>query len=286
MHFGFEKNKWFIEYKSCQREPKNIREESLIRAKHLYNNYSNLILSFSGGLDSQVMFYSFLEQGLKVNTAFMHMPGYNDNELEQVKECNQRWKFSTEIVTVNPVDAVVDAAGLDIPNQNSLLHRYFVSLLPEDSTVIQNIGPPSIYINPSSENVYVFTGHYSLEVSRRRAFDSINRSVVYWDYEPEYLVSVLDHDIVKAEVAAFRYIDHALNNKNSVTYDRWDYFIKPFMYGMYWGKELVYFPKFKGYENIKFIKESVDRKLTRHSVTIPLDKFVENLKTKTTRYSE
>jgi len=290
MNHGFDGNQWWIEYNQSNRAPGNIREESLLRAKELSANHDNLILSFSGGLDSQCMLLSFLEQGLAVDTAFMHLPGYNDNEYEQVKLCNHRWGIDTQIVSFDPLSVKEEidhwSNVLDIPNKNSILHRKFVSLLPTNATVVQNLGPPSIYINPKTGNTYCFTGYYSLEISRRRAFDSLDRKgkTLFWDYDPEFLLSTLDDEIFKAGLTSYRYIDHVTGNKNSIDFDRWDYFIKPFMYGKYWGKDLIYFPKYSGFEKLDFIKQDIDYKLRNNSVVVPYEEFVNGLKTGAKRY--
>jgi hypothetical protein len=63
--------------------------------------------------------------------------------------------------------------------------------------------------------------------------------------------------------------------------DRWDYYIKPLLYGKYWKDELTYFPKFAGKENIDFI--NVDPKywmfMKTHAAAIPYYEFTDFMKT-------
>lgn len=283
MKFGFDNDTWYIEYTSTTRKVGNIKEESSLRALDIANNYSDIVLSFSSGLDSQCMLKSFIDHGIPIETVFMYLPNYNDNEYHQILQCDKHYGIKTRIIDFDPYvyeDEINQwSLDLDISNKNSLLHRKFLSLLPDSCTFIQNIGPPSIYINPVTRKKFIFTGHNSLEISRRRAFDSLNRigKSPFWDYTPEFLLSTLQDDIFHAGLSAFQYIDSVTKNVDSISVDRWDYFIKPFMYGKYWADSLLYFPKYAGFEKINFIKEDIDTKLRYNSVVVPFDEFLKFL---------
>jgi hypothetical protein len=281
MNFGFENGKFYIELRSKSRPVKDLYSESLIRAEEISVN-SNIVVSNSGGLDSQIMLHAFRKQGIDFQSAFLYLPGYNDNELEQVKFCDSKYGINTDIISIDPL-AIKDridqlSLSLDIPNKHAILQRLFVEQLPNDATVIQNLGPMSIYINPISSNAYCFTGLYSLEVSHLRAIEG---NYILWDYTPEYLLSTLSDDAFKAGITSYRYIDGYTGNKNSTAVDRWDYFIKPFIYGKYW-KDLEYFPKHRVFENVKYIKDNIEHKLRQQSLVIPYQEFVDFLNTENT----
>ena len=63
MNFGFENGKFYIELRSKSRPVKDLYSESLIRAEEISVN-SNIVVSNSGGLDSQVMLNAFRKQGI------------------------------------------------------------------------------------------------------------------------------------------------------------------------------------------------------------------------------
>ena len=142
---GDDDNGFYIEFKSKSRKVGNVRQEFEIQAQQLYKENPNIVLAISGGLDSQVMLHSFLCQGLKVNTSFMYMPGYNDNEFLYVKTLDEKYNINTEIIKLNPMDVYnhfcLQSIEHDIINKYSLLFAYYMSLMPEDYTFVQHSGP-------------------------------------------------------------------------------------------------------------------------------------------------
>ena len=80
MNHGFEDGKWYIDYTSCTRPVGNMRQESDKRALDIAQSNSKLMISLSAGIDSQSVLHSFITQDIPVETAFLYLPGYNDNE--------------------------------------------------------------------------------------------------------------------------------------------------------------------------------------------------------------
>ena len=95
MIYGFEDNKFYVEYHGCSRPVRNMREESDRRARDLVNDGGKFMLGFSGGLDSQAVLQSFRDIDAPIETAFLYLPGYNDNEFEQVKFLDKKYQIKT-----------------------------------------------------------------------------------------------------------------------------------------------------------------------------------------------
>jgi hypothetical protein len=284
---GYDNEKFYIDFKSCSRPPGTMREESDRRAKQIAENNSKCILSFSGGIDSQSVLHSFYQQGLPIETAFMYCPGYNDNEYEQVKILDKKYGITTHIIDIDPMacrDEIESLSiELDIPGKNHLLQRKFLSYLPDDCTFIQIVHDPFVYINPVSRNKYYCQGYYWPEIARQVALDSLNRkgrNILYGD-TPEFLASILNDDVFKAAMTASKYFDDngaVIKDKDLKGVDRWDYYIKPLLYGKYWKDELIYFTKYRGFELIPYLNDKTP-KIKKNLIAYPYEEFVSFLTT-------
>jgi hypothetical protein len=289
MKYGFEDGKFYIDFVSRSRTVGTMREESDRRALEIGSTYPKIMLSFSGGVDSQCVLHSFYTQGIPIETVFMYMPGHNDNEHEQVKICDKKYSRTTHIVEVDPIaiaeEIISMSDQLDVPSTHSVLHAKFLSLLPGDYCFIQNAHDPYVYIHPADRRAWYVQGFHSSEVSRHRAFSSIKRSgdFVFWGDTTEYLLSVINDDVFKAAIHTSNYYDGSgfvKEGKSVKTVDRYDYFIKPLIYGKYWQDELIYFPKFGGYENIPYISDRMDQgkvKSKQHGIVQPYWKMLKFL---------
>jgi hypothetical protein len=289
MIYGFENGKFYIDFVSRTRAIGTMREESDRRAVEIASSYSKLVVGFSGGLDSQCMLHSFYTQGIPVETVFLYMPGYNDNEYNQVKICDQKYGIKTSIYDLNPIQfqdeflSTCETIGLyaGVP----ALHRKLLSMLPEDCTFIQNAHDPFVYINPNSRKRWICYGHNMPEVARDRAFKTLNRSGahIFWGDTTEYLLSIFNDDVFYAGLCSSEYFEGngvIKDGKNLKTVDRWDYYIKPLIYGRYWHDELSYFPKFGGFENVPYIVKRIKEtsQLNRqNSIIIPYKELVDFL---------
>ena len=284
MIYGFENNRFYIDIASCKRPHGNMKEECDQRARELGSTGEKLLLGLSGGLDSQCILHSFNQQGIPLETVFFYMPGYNDNEYEQVKILDKKYSIKTQILDIDPIavkEEIIETSKLlDIPGKNNVLQRKFLSMLPDGSNFIQNTHDPFVVVHPDYKNLTYFTGYYHPDIARHRAFESLNRkgkNIFYGD-TPEYLASILDDDVFRGALMSARYFDEngaIVPNKNLKTYDRWDYYIKPIIYGRYWGDELIYFPKYAGFEKIEYLHGY--NPLTKDAVMIPYNEVVNFL---------
>jgi len=285
MIHGFENGKFYIDFISSSRPIGNMREEADRRALEIAKDNPKCILSFSGGIDSQSVLHSFYTQGLPLETAFMFCPGYNDNEYEQVKILDKKYKISTEVITIDPMACREEieflSLELDIPGKNHLLQRKFLSYLPPDYTFIQIVHDPFVYINPVSRNKYYCQGYYWPEIARQIALDSLGRpgrNILYGDTW-QFLASILNDDIFKSAMISSQYFDNngaTIAGKDLRGVDRWDYYIKPLIYGKYWKDELIYFTKYRGFELIPYLNDKTP-KIKKHMIAYPYEEIISFL---------
>lgn len=282
---GFENNKFYIDYRSCSRAAGNMREEHERRAKEIAEDSSKLCVCLSSGVDSQSILHSFYNLGVDFETAFLYLEGYNDNELEQLRILEKKYNITTNIVELDILKIMpyieLENTRVDTSIKNSILQREFVKQLPDYWDVVQMPHDPFVYVNPDSGNSYFYLGYYSPELSRERAFESMSRKGKYyfWCESPEFTLSILSDETFQAAIHTARYFDGnevTHPNKYLQTVDRWDYYIKPLIYGKYWKDELIYFPKYGGVEKIpNFSGNTLMRK---HATVTPYFDLINFLK--------
>jgi len=250
----------------------NFREACIYRAKELYESLKNPVISFSGGLDSQLVLHSFYEQGYKIDCIFRHFVNYNDNELENIKILQKRYGFKINIIEMNPYeyrdDILAEYEETDIP-PNQLLYKKFYSLLPDDLDIIQGFDGPNVY--QSKNELYYIETTNSYEFSRRRAINILNRRGKFVSFEKNsnLLLSTLSEEIYQIFCKTFNYFLH--NQVEGIkVIDFWDTYVKPFVYYKHWKNELIYFPKYQGPEKIDWIMNGPKQQYKKNMITIPL----------------
>lgn len=285
MEYGFENDKFYIELTSRTRPVGNMREESDRRARDLAEQGGKFMLGNSGGLDSQSVLHSFHTQGIPIESAFLYLPGHNDNELEQVRFIDRKYGITTQIIDIDPIAVqkeIEDTADeLDISAKNNVLQRKFLSMLPSDYDFVQMVHDPYVFVYPNYQRFGYFQGYYLPEISRARAFNSLGRTGrnIFYGNTEEFLLSIIADPIFRAALLSARYFDGngvTHPNKHLKTVDRWDFYIKPLLYGRYWGDELTYFPKYAGFETVEYLHGN--SKFRQHAVIIPYAQLIEFIK--------
>lgn len=289
-------NNEFVMYLQPATHRLNFREACEYRARELYNSLPNPVLSLSGGLDSHLVLHCFYSQGLKIDTYFLHSPGLNDNEFEQVKMLDKRYGCNTTIFEISPEDvkpkimAAYEADGIP-PNQH--LYGMFYAMLPDEADIIQGLDGPNIYHYPVNDKKYYMETWHSMEFGRRRVIDGLNRRGRYCNFEKNsnLLLATLNDEIVDSFIQTFPYFYNDSNKDVVNMIHLWDDYPKVFVYHSHWKDELIYFPKYRGAgaEKIDWIKngpihnyranlilfetESIKTVLT--DSTVPYTKFVQ-----------
>jgi hypothetical protein len=283
MNYGFDDKKFYVEFKSCDRIPGNMKEENDRRAVELAQLGSKLMLSLSSGLDSQSVLHSFHTQGIPIDTYFMYLPGYNDFEYENLKVIDQKYQIKTNIIDID-----IDKIRLDLEEEfektgihkYSLLWKKWLMMLPPDQDLVQMAHDPFVHISKRKQ-FYYFMSYNSPEVQRERAnklIDRPGRVIAYGD-TPEFLVSILSDDVFKAALYSYEYFDGNGLHKPGVklqTVDRWDYYIKPLIYGKYWKDQLIYFPKYVSFEKLNWMNLPVPS-YKEHGISMPYFDLINHL---------
>jgi hypothetical protein len=293
MNYGFDQdNVYYVEYPTCRYKPGNMREETDRRADELGSMYSNIWISNSGGVDSQAMIVSFKNAQVPFEAAFMWHPGHNDNELNQVHEVDKKHNIKTHIIEINPEDykeKILAEASEHNLHPNSLLQNIFVSKLPDDANVVSMNHDPYVLIldqplrDDPNLRVFWYQGYYSPEIYRDRASKLLNRSgkVIAFGDTSEMLYSILNDDVFKACINSWEYFrDNGLTKPGTRlnTADRWDYYIKPLIYGKYWTRdELIFFTKNQGFKSIDWINVQGPGTLGTMAIAMNMDNFLKFL---------
>jgi hypothetical protein len=291
MNYGFEDNKFYLDIPACSRPAGNMKQESDRRALEIAERGTKLMLGISSGVDSQSVLHSFYTQGIPLECVFFYMPGYNDNEYEQLQLVKKKYGQRIDIIDLDPYsikDEVLDFAVEHKINPLQGLHRKFLSILPSDYDFIQMIHDPFVYVSPT-DRFYFYHWYSSPEISRIRAYESLNRIGKFIPYggTSEFLYSILNDDVYKSALYTHRYFDgNNLTKPNCrlQTVDRWDYYINPIIYGKYWKDELIYFPKYGGWESIDYLFTGLEERgldastwPRTHATAIPYFELLEHL---------
>jgi hypothetical protein len=284
MIYGFENEKFYVDIPSCTREVGNMREETERRAVEISKKYKKPVLSFSGGLDSQSVLHSFITQGLPIETVFMHIPGNNDHEYDHIKKIDQKYGISTTVIEMNPepLKAQLQEESKEYKIQiYSLFWKEFLKLIPDDWDLVQMVHDPYIYYDKGVH--HYFTSFHGPEIARERAFNLVERSgsVICYGDTSEFLLSILTEDAMIGGIYSTKYLigNNLLKpGTNLKTFDRWDYFVKPVIYGQRWKKELIYFTKFVGYEKLDWLQVNLEKGIWDRPVLMPLPELIDHLK--------
>jgi hypothetical protein len=284
INFGFVETKFFVEYSSCLRPVGNLKEEFAQRARELFCYNKNLILGISSGLDSQAVMHSFCSQGLHIKYAFLHMPGYNDFEFNNLQILAKKYSIDPIIIKIDPIE-IRDGLMHEYETTGTLpshaMQAKFLKMLPKDHDIIQGIHGPDFLF--SKNNWYLLETANSIEISRLRAFQQVERTgkVIGWERTAEITASLLTDDVVTAFMSSYNYISaHELVYKNGneiPIIDHWDLYIKPFIYGKYWKDELEYFPKRTGFESLDWIENGPRHNYRKNLIKVPYQKLVDHL---------
>lgn len=291
MNYGFVNNLWYIDIPGLKRKVGNIREEHEYRARQIYEEYGKPLISLSSGLDSQVMIHSFYNQGIPFDTIFFYS-GYNNIEYEQLKILIEKYKLTPEIIKLDPYkykDQILYESKEYKIFPNQIFVKIFLSKIPNDTTFIQSMHDPYVHVDSRTKEWQFFTGYNINEISRDRLFNMLKRKGkhLWFGDTSEFLYSIITDSTFLSGLYCYDYIKgtglHKTKlGKNPVylyTLDKWDYYIKPLIYGKYWKNELEYFPKYAGFEDIDFLSENEGGSfwVKEHVSLIPYHDLIKNL---------
>jgi hypothetical protein len=305
MIYGLDENdKFYVEYTSCQEPIGNVRQEMEKSCIRLASE-GKVLISLTSGLDSQVLLHTFHTLGLPYECAFMYHPGYNDFEYNNIKILEKKYNFKCHIVEIDPillkeeVEELAIATG--IPAEHHIMKK-FLTQLPEDMDFCQGIESFDFIFRQGK--AYCMESWTAIEVASQRALKQVARSgkIVCIDRRApfdNFALAYLSDPVVTGYINGLEYIKgNGLVDKDTgeppPLIFSWEYYVKPIIYGLYWGKELEIFPKYVSSEKIDYIMNPSDTRL-RHNyknkcVFVPRDELIEHLSdwgsNKTKRYTQ
>lgn len=286
INFGFENDKFYVEY-MCSRNVGNLREEFEKRALDLYNLSDKIILGLSTGMDSQAVLHAFYTQGIPITVSFLHFPGYNSYEFDNLQILIKKYNLDPIIVEIDPnkyKDEALHVWETEKIAPFQWLHKIFLDHLPKDYNFIQGASLGD-FTNREGK-IYLIETSDSFHAARSLVLRKLNRSgkVLEWERTGEILLSFLTDEITTSFLHARNYIKNTPifyeDNQKIPIIDHWDIYIKPFLYGRYWKDELEYFPKYQGCENIKWINDIKWHTYRNNLILIPYDELVNHLEKK------
>lgn len=286
MDLSFEDDVFSVTLTGCKRPIGNLREECEQKARDLYAENNKIMLGLSGGLDCQVILHSFVSQNIPIRCAFMYLTGCNDFELDNVRFLEKKYNLDLIIIELDP-DELKDKLLKEYEETGippyQLMHKYFLSLLPEEYTFIQGLDGPDMVKGKDNSNWYIMQTANSFVNSRVRAMEMLDRSgrIISWEKSSEVFLSIITDDIFTAYMCAHNNIvNNGLfyqDNKAIPLIDHFDLYIKPFMYGKYWKDELTYFSKYQGPEEVDWIMAKRWHHYEKNVVFIPYKEAIEIL---------
>jgi hypothetical protein len=261
----------------------NLRQECEHRARLLYETYGKPLICFSGGVDSQVAVYSFLAQNIPFECVFLHLPGYNDNELTNVRIMESKWNISCKIITIDVDASREELLKLSIEldtEYNGALQHMFVDKLQYDGLVINyGVNGPWLFTDEHTNEHLFYAGYTGGGFTRLRAMSKITSSKVIKTFYNEYItLCLLDDKVTHDFFSIEKYFSGPVSYVGHTAY-RYEVLIKPWLFFKYYGSELEYFGKFAGYEKIDWIlsKASEYQKVGPH-LLIPIPELITHLR--------
>ena len=294
MIYGLDENdKFYVEYTACPEPIGTVRQEMEKSCIRLANEaQSKVLISLTSGLDSQVLLHTFHTLGLPYECAFMYHPGYNDFEYNNIKILEKKYGFKCTIVEIDPftireeIEASAIATG--IPAEHHMMKK-FLAQLPEDQDFCQGIESFDFVFRQGK--AYCMESWTAIEVASQRALKQVERSgkIVCIDRRApfdNFALAYLSDPVVTGYINGLEYIkgnglvDKETGEPPPLIFS-WEYYVKPIIYGIHWGKELEIFPKYVSSEKVDFIMNPVDSRL-RHNyknkcVFVPRDELIEHL---------
>lgn len=291
MDYGFLNKKWYVTIPGLKRKVGSVREEHEQRARDIYDQYGKPMICLSSGLDSQVMIHSFYTQKIPFDCAFFYSK-YNQVEYEQLKILIEKYSLKPEIITIDPYeykDEIIAEGKKYNLQLNQFFIKLFISKLPSEANIVQSIHDPYVHVDNKTGEWQFLTGLNSVEIIRDMVLKTLSRKGknLWFGDSSELFYSILTDSTFVSGLHCHNYLKGnglhktVLNTSPEflATLDKWDYYVKPLFYGKHWKDELIYFPKYTGFEHIDFLatKEAARVRTKEHAVLIPYKELISNL---------
>lgn len=122
-----------------------LKEECIIAAKEIHSKYPNIYIALSGGWESQVCLYSFIEAGIIPNVYILKFPVELNSQDTAIalKQC-KKYNIIPKIVNVN-FETFIKEHMIDTAKKYQTysfiqtLHAYYIGQLNEDVLLVDKV---------------------------------------------------------------------------------------------------------------------------------------------------
>lgn len=248
---------YYVTYRSPSRQFGSLRDELNNDTKLINNTYGKVYVSFSSGVDSQIILRCFLDMKVDFEPFFLHVKGLNDFEYRVVKASEKF--YGIDILTLELDINQYKQQWLTEKNQNNLVtlvHHPFEwasKQLPENFPIIMSGANEPAIIGTQKSGIYIY---HNIDESLNLRFRRINehRTILDFPYSSESLASYYCDDIIKTwEDVSDYYIYNGLISSESYepidAVSRFNYYMKGFVKGKHFKKDILWPSKKTGYEN-------------------------------------
>jgi len=253
LEYNFDSNGYSVTYRSPSRQFGNLREELNKDAMLINKDHGPVYIAFSSGLDSQVILRCFLDMKCDFIPFFVHVEGYNDFEYDVVLKSEKFYGFEVEKHSIKISDYQEQWIKHSIDNNiPTCLHYplvHIINTLSEQFPIVTSgANEPCIV----GENNMLIYHNYHEQMQLRFKMISETRKVFDFPYTSESLAAYYCDDIIKTYNDVGTYFhNNTLVYSRTGSFPKTDYFnayIKPFVKGKYFKKDILYPSKRTGYE--------------------------------------
>lgn len=254
--YEFNNEKFIVKYESPSRSFDNLREELNRDVKIINVTYGKVYVAFSSGVDSQVILRCFLDMNGDFEPFFLHVKGLNDFEYDIVKESEKFYGIDIKILELDIELYKTEWMNRRKAEQSiTLLHHPFEwasKQLPENFPIIMSGANEPAIIGNSKKGLHIYHNYYE-SLLLRFALVSKHRTILDFPYSAESLAAYYCDDLIKTwgDVCDYYINDDLISVKTmkKSPLNRFNHYIKGFLKGKYFKKDIMWPAKKTGYEN-------------------------------------
>lgn len=274
---------FFVRVNAPNRNYNDIRTEYASDAYNMTKEFGQVNLSFSTGIDSQKALRAFLDANITPNVYFLRYLGYENQEFERVKECEDFYKIKINIIDIN-LDRYRDQwikrnEGNPLESMRQYPFEYLSESIPNSYPLV-SIGPHDMnqtFWGSKTSRSNMYWNYFQGELQRYKMLRKY-RKVIDLPFSPEAIAATYSDETIKTFSRTVRYHKETMPHIGVVNY--WKYFIKPMLYGKHYKNDIIWYGKLTGQENLPtWFYDRNTRYIKETSITAnywDLVNFVEN----------
>ena len=244
-----------VTYRSPSRKFRNLREELNNDALLINKEQGPVYVAFSSGLDSQVILRCFIDMKCDFIPFFVHIEGKNDFEYDTVLKSEKFFGIEIEKHSIKLEDYQDQWIKHSIDNNiPTCLHYplvHVINNLSEKFPIITSGANEPCIVGSTNSVVSIYHNYYEQMRLRFRMVEE-TRKIFDFPYTAESLASYYCDDIIKTFRDTSSYFkDNKLVYSHLGSFPVTDYFniyVKPFVKGRHFNKDVLYPSKRTGYE--------------------------------------